>query len=330
MIAEPYSRPRVTVAVPNPLTSLRSRLARLGETGRKRSPLLRRVPPLRDLLELAARLGYGARGFVYLSVGVLVLAATMDMIGDAVGVKGALEWLSQRPLGRVWMLLIGLGLAAFVMWRMLQAVFDADHEGMSREGLATRLSQFVSGLSYTGLAVVAFALFAGPRAGEPSEGVVQSRERAAMLLDLPFGRWLLVAAGLAIFGIGVANVVKAWREDFSEYLDCSAEVCRRVTPLARIGHVARGLAYLPLAGLVVVAGWHARASEVTSFGAALEAVERRAAGGWIIGLIALGFIAFGAFSFIEARFRRIRPPRDLKVRPRLWDRLVHGGRAGVG
>ena len=27
-----------------------------------------------------------------------------------------------------------------------------------------------------------------------------------------------------------------------------------------------------------------------------------------------GFVAFGAFSFIEARFRRIRPPRDLKVR----------------
>ncbi|MCS6627463.1 DUF1206 domain-containing protein [Roseibacterium beibuensis] len=300
--------------MPNILAPLRSRLARLGDAGRKRSSLLRRIPPLRDLLELAARLGYGARGFVYLSVGVLVLLATLDIIGDAVGVKGALEWLSQRPLGRVWMLLVALGLTAFVMWRVLQSVFDADHEGTSREGLGTRLSQLFSGLSYAALAVGAFVLFAGPRAADASEGVVESRERAAMLLDLPFGRWLLVAAGLAIFGIGVANVVKAWREDFSEYLDCSARMCRRVTPLARIGHVARGLAYLPLAGLVVVAGWHASAAEVTSFGAALEAVERRAAGGWIIGLIALGFIAFGTFSFIEARFRRIRPPRELKVR----------------
>jgi len=61
---------------------------------------LRRVPPLQDLLELAARVGYGARGFVYLSVGLLVLFATLNMIGDAVGVRGALDWLSQRPLGR--------------------------------------------------------------------------------------------------------------------------------------------------------------------------------------------------------------------------------------
>ena len=276
---------------------------------------MRRVPPLHDLLELAARVGYGARGFVYLSVGLLVLFATLGLVGDAVGVRGALEWLSRRQLGRIWMLLVGLGLAAFVLWRMLQSLFDADHEGTSRHGLMTRMSQLFSGLSYAALAFAALALFAGPRAADPSEGVLESRERAAMLLDLPFGRWLLIAAGLAVFGIGVANVVKAWREDFSEYLDCSVRMCRRVTPLARIGHVARGLAYLPLAGLVVVAGWHARAREVTSFGAALEAVERRPAGGWIIGLIALGFIAFGAFSFIEARFRRIRPPRELKPLP---------------
>jgi hypothetical protein len=276
---------------------------------------LRRVPPLHDLLELAARVGYGARGFVYLSVGLLVLFATLGLIGDTVGVKGALEWLSQRPLGRVWMLLIGLGLAAFFGWRMLQAVFDADHEGTSRDGLMTRMSQLFSGLSYAALAFAALALFAGPRAADPSEGVVESRERAAMLLDLPFGRWLLVGAGLAIFGIGVGNVVKAWREDFSEYLDCSVRMCRRVTPLARVGHVARGLAYLPLAVLVVLAGWRARTADVTSFGAALEAVERQTAGEWIVGLIALGFVAFGAFSFIEARFRRIRPPRELKPLP---------------
>ncbi len=276
---------------------------------------MRRVPPLHDLLELAARVGYGARGFVYLSVGLLVLFATLGLIGDTVGVKGALEWLSQRPLGRVWMLLIGLGLAAFFGWRMLQAVFDADHEGTSRDGLMTRMSQLFSGLSYAALAFAALALFAGPRAADPSEGVVESRERAAMLLDLPFGRWLLVGAGLAIFGIGVGNVVKAWREDFSEYLDCSVRMCRRVTPLARVGHVARGLAYLPLAVLVVLAGWRARTADVTSFGAALEAVERQTAGEWIVGLIALGFVAFGAFSFIEARFRRIRPPRELKPLP---------------
>ena len=301
--------------MPNTLSSLRSRLARLGDPGRRKSPLLRRVPPLHDLVELAARIGYGARGFVYLSVGVLILLAAVDLIGDAVGTKGALAWLAQRPLGRLWAFLIGLGLAAFVMWRVLQAVFDADHEGVSWRALGTRLSQMFSGLSYAALAVAAFGLMAGPPADPARDGVARSQSQAAAVLDLPLGQWLLVAGGLTIFGIGVSNIVKAWREDFTEYLSCSDRLCRRIAPLARAGHVARGLAYLPLAGLVVLAGLDARASEVTSFGSALDAVERQPAGPWILALAALGFVAFGVFSFIEARFRRIRPPRELKPLP---------------
>lgn len=270
------------------------------------------MPPLHDLLELAARIGYGARGFVYLSAGALILLAAVDLVGDTVGVKGSLDWLAMRPLGRVWMFLVGLGLAAFVVWRALQAVFDADHEGTSGQGLRTRLSQAFSGFSYAALSFAAFSLLFRAPEGDPAlEGVIRSREQAASVLSLPFGNWLLVAAGLAIFGIGLANIVKAWREDFAEYLACSAKMCRQVTPLARAGHVARGLAYLPLAALVVTAGLKSRASDVTSLGAALEAVERQPAGPWILALGALGFVAFGAFSFIEARFRRIRPPRNL-------------------
>lgn len=297
--------------MPKPVAFLRSRLARLGEAGRKRSSLLRSVPPLSDLLELAARVGYGARGFVYLSFGLIVLMASMDMVGEAVGLRGALEWLSQRPLGRIWMLLTGLGLIAFAMWRVLQSAFDADHEGTSLQALGTRLGQFASGVGYSALAFVAFALFAGPRT-EAGDEASRNQERAAMVLDFPFGRWLLLAAGLTIATIGLMNIVKAWREDFTERLACSPRLCRRVSPLARAGHIARGLAYLPIAWLVVLAGWQAQAAEVTSFGSALEIVEKRPAGSLLLGLIALGLIAFGVFSMVEGRFRRIRPPRELR------------------
>lgn len=267
------------------------------------------------MIEWAARIGYGARGFVYLSVGVLVLLAAMDVIGDAVGTKGALAWLASRPLGRLWALLIGLGLAAFVMWRVLQSVFDADHEGSSWNGLGTRMSQLFSAFSYAALAVAAFGLLAGAPDDVAADGVARSRDVASTVLGMPFGKWLLIGGGLAILGIGVSNIVKAVREDFTEYLACSARLCRRVGPLARIGHVGRGAAYLPLAALVVIAGFHADAGEVTSFGSALDIVERHPAGTWVLSATALGFVAFGAFSFIEARFRRIRPPREFKPLP---------------
>lgn len=300
--------------MPSPLASLRARLANLGEGGRRRAPLLRRVPPLRDLLELASRIGYGARGLVFLSVGVLTLLAATDLPGEAVGTKGALIWLAQWPLGRLWLVLLGLGLAAFVLWRVLQAVFDADHEGRSRRAIMLRLSQAFSGMAYAALALSAFRMIVDLPDDPAAKEVARSRETAAAVLAAPFGDWLLVAAGLFLFGIGLTNIIRSWREDFTEYLACSEKTCRRVAPLARAGYIARGLAYLPLASLIVLAGLRSRSSDVTSFGSALDAVERQPGGAWVLALTALGFVAFGVFSFIEARFRRIRPPKDLSPR----------------
>ena len=289
--------------MPASLSRLISRLPFTGGRARRQAA--------RGGLEWAARVGYGARGFVYLSAGVLTLMAVLDLMDDAAGAREAVAWLSQQPFGRAWLLLAGTGLLAFVGWRMLQAVFDADHEGVRWRGVSTRVSQGFSGLGYALLAVSAFRLLLHAPADPAADELARGRERAEQLLSLPMGNWLLVGIGLCIAGVGVANVVRGWREDFTEYLACSARLCRRVGPLARIGYVARGLAWLPLAALIVMAGLHSRAADVTSFGAALDVVERQPAGAWFLVPAALGFMAFGLFSFVEARFRRIRPPPEV-------------------
>lgn len=294
--------------VPNPLDSLRNRLADLGLPGGKQRSQDNRTMAL----EWAARIGYGARGFVFLSAGLLILFSAFDWAGEAVGTRGAIAWLGEQPLGRIWLLLLALGLSAFVLWRVLQAVFDADHEGTSPRGWGVRASQAFSGFAYGALAFTAFRLLFGDPERQASAEVQQSREQAQKVLEMPFGDLLLIAAGLAVLGLGIVNMVRAWREDFTEYLNCSADLCRRVSPLARAGYMARGAAYLPLAALIVIAGLRSDPSEVTSFAKALEAMERQPAGPWLLALTAAGFIAFGVFSFIEARFRKIRPPRKLK------------------
>ena len=290
---------------------IRRRLAALGEAGRKRSPLLRRVPALDQLIEWAARVGYGALGFVYLSAGVLTFLAATDRIRDAAGSKEATFWLAEQPLGRLWLVLLGLGLLAFVQWCVLQSVFDADHAGASWKGLMKRAGQAASGFFHGVLAVTAFRLL---EKGPVDPGVVETaanQDKAAMVLSLPFGDWLLIAIGLGIITVGIGNIVNGLREDFTQKLSCSAKVCRRLAPLAKAGNVARGLSFVPLGVFVALGGLHSRASEVRSFGAALDGLEAQPGGPWILAFTAVGLMAFGAFSFIEARFRRIQPPSDL-------------------
>lgn len=296
------------------LEFLRTKAAGLGDAGRRRSALLRRVPNIPVLLEAAARIGYGARGFVYVSIGVLTLLAALDIGGQAVGTNGAVIWLAKQPFGRIWLVLLGTGLWAFVGWRALQAVFDADREGSEPRALLLRAGQAVSGLFYGVLASGVFELLdeVGPRLAP--EDITENQRKAEMLLALPFGDALLIGVGLVVTVVGVGNIVKGFSADFGETLACSERLCRRLSLIARAGYVARGVAYLPLAVLVILAGWHARSSEVGSFGSSLNALERQPGGSTLLAATAVGLVAFGVFAFVEARFRKIRAPKDLKRR----------------
>ncbi|KDP92743.1 hypothetical protein ER13_07945, partial [Brevundimonas sp. EAKA] len=151
------------------------------------------------------------------------------------------------------------------------------------------------------------------RAADRAESIAENQEKAAWILDLPFGGLLLIAAGLVVLGVGIGNIVRAFRDDFDAALACPEAVRRPATALARAGYGARGFAYLPLGTFVVLAGLHARSGEVTTTAAVLDALEAQPGGSWVLGLTAAGLMAFGAFAFVEARWRRIRPPRDLTL-----------------
>ncbi len=285
---------------------------RLMKRFRRRRPWRDRFPEMEEALEAMSRIGFAANGFVYVSVGILMLAAAIGMRGQAVDPNGVLYVLAQQPFGRLWLILIGAGLWAFVGWRGLQAVFDADREGSDLNGMAVRTTQAFSGLAYAILASGVFELLDEVGPGMGAEQLAENQEKAATLLGLPFGGVALILIGLAIAGVGVGNIVMGIVNDFAARLACSKTVCRWVLPLARIGYVARGLAYLPLALFVTLAGWRAQASQVETFGTALQALERQPGGPQLLGLTAVGLIAFGAYAFVEARFRRVRVPPELR------------------
>jgi hypothetical protein len=262
-------------------------------------------------IELASRLGYAARGLVYLGLGAVVLLAALDLTPRAKGAKGLLRAWAEWPLG--WALIggIGFGLAGFAAWRILQAVFDADRHGRSPKAWAVRAGQAVSGLVYGGLAFSAFELLDELEDVGEADEEQTAHHTAGAVLDLPYGDTLLIAAGLVVVAFGVGNVIQGVMQDFSKRLDCDDKTCRRVVPLAKIGYGARGLASLPLGVFLVLAGLEARAGEARSWGGALQAIEGRPFGSWALCLVAAGLVAFGLFGLIEARYRRIRPPPEI-------------------
>jgi hypothetical protein len=99
-----------------------------------------------------ARIGYAARGIVFLIIGSFALLAAGGFGADAHGARDALELLFQQPFGGYFLWILAAGLSCFAGWRVLQSVCDVGRHGSSFYGLLRRGVLAGSGLFYIALA----------------------------------------------------------------------------------------------------------------------------------------------------------------------------------
>ncbi|UMY19193.1 DUF1206 domain-containing protein [Methylobacterium organophilum] len=259
-----------------------------------------------NALEHLARFGYGARGLVYCVVGALALLAALGQGGAAGDSKGALRSLMGSPFGAVLVGAIALGLAGFALWRLVEGTIDADRRGRSAKALVVRGAHLVSAATYAALAVSAGPLAFGiGRAAAGGDGV---QDWTAWLLGQPLGPWLVGLVGLGVAGAGIGYLAKAWRGDVAARLSLPGGAEAWVKPLGRFGYAARGIVFLLIAGFVLAAAWTQASSEAHGLSGAFAALRAQPFGRVLLGVVAAGHLAFGAFGMIQARYRHIDAP----------------------
>ncbi len=262
------------------------------------------LPGGRNALERLARFGYGARGIVYVLVGGLALLAALGG-GRAGDSHDALRTVLVGPLGAPLVGLIALGLLAFAVWRVVEAVTDADRRGSSLKGLTVRGAHLISAVAYLGLAGTAASLSLGLGFGG-GDGV---HDGTAWLLAKPLGRWLVALVGLAVAGAAFSYLRRAWRGDTTERLALDAQARKRwAEPTGRFGYAARGIAFLLIGGFLAAAAWHQSSAEAKGLGDAFALLRAQPYGTVLLAIVAAGHAAFGAFGLIQARYRHIDAP----------------------
>jgi Domain of Unknown Function (DUF1206) len=251
-------------------------------------------------VDWAARAGLTARGVVYLLIGLLALSVARGGRGE-VDQKGALEQVIRHPYGSVIVGAMAVGFAGYALWRLSEAAFGVTGEA---PGAAPRLQSLVRGLVYATLAVSAMSLLLGSHSSQAG----QQRELTARVMHHTGGRWLVGAVGLAI---AVTGLVLAWeglRLRFLKYFPESAlqpGIRKVIRTLGRVGNVARGLVFGLVGVLVVVAAVRFQPSKAGGLDEALKTLRDATYGPLILGVIALGLVAFGAYGLLEARYRRV-------------------------
>jgi hypothetical protein len=268
--------------------------------------------PWAATVEMAARLGYMARGVVYLSTGIIALLAVVRLAPHTHSPIRALQAWAQWPLGVALLWATGFGLYGFAGWRALQSLFDADGQGTSPKAWASRVGQALSGLIYGSLAVSVFGVIDTLHDLRHAE-IEKTSERVAGVMAWPLGSMLVMALGGFILACGVGNAIRACIDNFGATLKCDPKAQVWAQRLARVGYFGRGLAMLPVGWFMLLAGWRERAADAKGVGGALWAVHGVAGGDAALAVVAVGLVAFGAFAFVEAWCRPIRPEQAIKA-----------------
>jgi hypothetical protein len=239
-------------------------------------------------LELWARLGYAARGFVYLLLGWIALST-----GRALSADEAVAEVERLPAAPLLLAFLAAGLFGYALFKLYSAAIDLNHKGDDSKGRLVRLGSALGGLAYIALAWVALKLLLDkPQSSGGGEGAASEMAKASG------GDALLLIAALVVIGVAIAQFMIAWKAKFMDEMSGSPSWVR---PLGRLGYAARAL-------VIAIIGWFllkaALAGErVRDFGEALALLKGE--NDWLFLLVAAGLVAFGITSLMMARYRRI-------------------------
>ncbi len=250
-----------------------------------------------------ARVGLATKGVLYLLVGGLAILWAVGEGGAVSDSHGAVRTVRHAPYGGMLLWVVAVGLAAYALWRALQAAIDLDRKG-GWKGFFQRVGYGVSAAAYAGLALTAVELARGEAAGDHQE----SKTWVARALSQPYGDLLIALVGIGVAGYGLYHFWSAIRASFEKHLDLG-RMSRRQRAVAlwvgRTGTAARGVVFLVIGYHLLLAGLHSSARETRDVGGALRTLAQRPHGDLILGVIAAGLILYGTFMLMRARVGRI-------------------------
>jgi tetrahydromethanopterin S-methyltransferase subunit F len=241
---------------------------------------------------------------VYIAIGAIAGGVALGVAERPGGAHRAMLLIERLPLGRVILVALGIGFVGYAALNLAGAIRDQEQRGLSPSGLLMRTADALTGAMYLALALAAVRIAAAP----VREGGRLVEAGAAHVLRLPGGAILLGGAGITLLAAGAFLAHRARSERFEDLLDrrsLSERARRLITGAARFGTLARGVVFAICGLLAIEAALTRQPGRVGDIGDALSTVETTPAGSGALAMVALGFMAYGAYQLAKVRYRRV-------------------------
>ena len=256
-------------------------------------------------MDALARLGYAVRGVLYVTIGAIALQAAIGKSSSPADQVGAIAAIGHMAGGRVvlWVMLVGL--AAYSLWGFIRAILDPFHKGTDGGGLAARAGYLISAISYAFFAFATYGLIRGTASSGGSNQLVQFVSKA---MQAPAGRLLVALIGIAVLIGGLYQIYAGITENFEQRFKpyaLSGDERRTAIQMGKIGTAARGIVIGITGFFLVLAATSADPAKARGFSGALSYLGHQPYGIYLLGIVAVGLIFLGLYSFMAAAWFRL-------------------------
>jgi hypothetical protein len=254
-------------------------------------------------LEYVARAGFVGYGIIHLLFAWVAFQVAFRGSGQESDQSGALKTLAGNGVGKVLLVLIGIGMIGLAVWQAFAAAIG-ESGPRTKTAIAERVISGVRALLYLWLAFYAFKILNGANASMAQN----QQSKSATIMAHSGGRWLVGFVGLVVIGVGIGIFLYGWKKTFLKRLNTqqmTPSVRKSTTRLGMAGYLAKGVAYAIAGVLVFIAAVTFDPNKARGLDAALKTLAGHPWGVWLLALIGLGIAAFGVFCFAQARYRRV-------------------------
>lgn len=262
-----------------------------------------------EAVRLLARAGYTAKGVVYATVGILAGATTLTVgDGEVGGTRNAIQEIASQPWGSFLLVVLIFGLAGYVIWRFFQGIQDTENKGGGFSGWAQRLGFLMSGTVYLSLLLYALSLASWLPGSPESGGDGTKEDMFGYVMSLEYGGLAIVCLGTALIGVGAYQGYRSGSVNFKESWNIgsvgkSAESI--LTRVAQGGIAARAITLTVTGWMIAKSGLTFESGAEAGLGESLAVLREQPYGEWILLGVSAGLCLYGAYCFINARYRVI-------------------------
>jgi hypothetical protein len=262
-----------------------------------------------------ARLGWVAKGAVYLLLGVLAIPIALEGQGRDDGgtgqsqasQTGAVARIAESVFGELALWAVAIGLLLYVLWRLVSILLPAEN---TAKAWLTRAGYLVSVVVYTGVAWTAVSYArAGHSSGQGGTEDSRIERLTADWLQKSAGQWLIGIVGAIVICIGIAFIYRGIGADFRKELEPGGVgpiSHESIVTLGRVGWIGRGVMMGIVGWFLVRAAIDFRPDEAKGIDGALREATSTGWGRGLVWVVAVGLAVYGVYCVISAPRERLR------------------------